>query len=467
MWMDDAAHAGQLAYVIYTSGSTGQPKGVLIEHRNTMAMLQWAREAYSDAELRSVLASTSLNFDLSVYELMLPLCFGFRCVVVRNALSLSEHAVDVSLINTVPSAMKALLDAAAVPASVRVINLAGEALTAQQVNQLLAQLEGVAVCNLYGPSEDTTYSTYARFTERLTTVPSIGRVIANSQSYVLGSGGELLPVGAVGELYLGGAGLARGYLNRPELTAERFVANPYYVAGSPNSSERLYRTGDLVRYRADGALEFIGRIDDQVKVRGFRIELGEIEHRLNDHIGVQSSLVMAYKNAVGEQQLVAYVQGPLTDETSWGAELQAWLRQTLPEHMVPAVLIEVQEWPLNANGKVDRKALPAVTVQASGGYQAPAGATEQLLAGIWSEVLGIPLAHISATASFFELGGHSLYLLKLTNAVAVEFQAELSLRELYDTPSLAALSELIDRKRAQQYLAAAKANTAVISSGTL
>ncbi|RZM81335.1 hypothetical protein C3B51_09160 [Pseudoalteromonas rubra] len=467
--------AQSLAYLIYTSGSTGKPKGVMIEHGNTVAMLQWAKQAYSDVELDKVLASTSLNFDLSIYELFLPLCFGYQSVIVQNAMALAEQQLDISMINTVPSAMKALLEVGAVPSGVKVINLAGEPLTAQQVNQILEACPGVAVCNLYGPSEDTTYSTAARFTTALNQVPDIGRVIANSQAYVLGSAQELLPTGSVGELYLGGAGVARGYLNRPELTAERFIDNPYYEATGVNNSKRLYRTGDLVRYREDGRLEFIGRIDDQVKIRGFRIELGEIEHRLNAHPDVVTSLVMAREHSDGGHYLVAYLQPCLTCETNDETRQQAWLVDVknalegdLPAHMIPGQFVLIEEWPLTPNGKIDKKALPAPQGMLAGQeYIAPQSETEHALVAIWAELLDLNSEQISTSANFFELGGHSLYLIKLAGAIKTQFEIELTLREIFDAAELAVLSQVIESKLAQKYLEDKKANESVMMSGTL
>ncbi|MDP4985826.1 non-ribosomal peptide synthetase, partial [Pseudoalteromonas tunicata] len=465
-----------LAYLIYTSGSTGNPKGVMIEHRNTVAMLQWAKQAYCDLELDRVLASTSLNFDLSVYELFLPLCFGYQSVIVKNALALTEQKLHISMINTVPSAMKALLEVNAIPRGVKVINLAGEPLTAQLVNQILEALPGVAVCNLYGPSEDTTYSTYARFNEPLTSVPDIGRLISNSQGYILGGAQELLPLGSVGELYIGGAGLARGYLNRPDLTIERFIDNPYFEPNTVNSSPRIYRTGDLVRYREDGRIEFIGRIDHQVKIRGFRIELGEIEHRLNSLQDIVTSQVIPCTQTDGTQYLVAYIEPCLTCETIWSEERQQdWLADVkaalvvvLPSYMVPSLFVIMNKWPLTPNGKIDKKALPAPTVLSAGQqYVAPETEIEQTLALIWSSLLGLEAEQISATANFFELGGHSLYLIKLSGNIKATFDIELSLREIFEAPELALLSQVIESKKAQKYLITKKANESVIMSGTL
>ena len=268
--------AGNLAYVIYTSGSTGTPKGVAIEHRNTVAFLDWARTVFGPQQLAGVLASTSICFDLSVFELFVPLSWGGKIILAQNVLQLPAlpASKDVTLINTVPSAMAELLRVGGVPASVRTVNLAGEPLQTPLVKQIYEQGKIEQVFDLYGPSEDTTYSTFAL---RSRSGPAtIGRPIANTQIYILDAHLQPVPLGVPGEVYIGGAGLARGYLKRPDLTAEKFIPNPF----SPEPGARLYETGDLARYRPDGNIEFLGRFDNQVKIRGFRIELGEIEAAL-------------------------------------------------------------------------------------------------------------------------------------------------------------------------------------------
>ncbi|NQZ09724.1 MAG: amino acid adenylation domain-containing protein, partial [Algicola sp.] len=267
--MDTGLTSSHLAYVIYTSGSTGKPKGVLIEHANAVAMLSWGLEAYSKQELAVMLASTSLNFDLSIYELFLPLCAGTSLRVVKNVLDLvsSEHVADVTLINTVPSAMDALLKASAIPDNVQVINLAGEALQNTLVNGILDSRGDIAVCNLYGPSEDTTYSTFSRFVEKRQDAPHIGRVLPNSVGLILDEDQQLVPFGVPGELYLGGDGVSRGYLNRPELTRQQYVENLCFDEARGERFNRLYRTGDIVRYLPGGDIAYLGRADHQVKIR--------------------------------------------------------------------------------------------------------------------------------------------------------------------------------------------------------
>ncbi|NEQ47685.1 MAG: amino acid adenylation domain-containing protein [Leptolyngbya sp. SIOISBB] len=322
--------ANHLAYVIYTSGSTGKPKGVAIEHHSPVALCSWAQTVFSPEQLSGVLAGTSLCFDLSIFELFVPLSGGGTVILAENVLQLPElpAASKVTLVNTVPSAIAALLRTDGIPNSVTTINLAGEPLQPTLVQQLYQLPHIQHVYNLYGPSEDTTYSTYARMDAQAEIAP-IGRPIANTQAHVLDAYQQPVPIGVPGELYLGGAGVARGYLNRPDLTAERFIPNPFTVGaygGTPKAESSphhpnlalgaepdaptgqiLYKTGDRVRTRPDGTIEFLGRLDNQVKIRGFRIELGEIETALLSHPDIDQAVVNPWTDENGTQRLVAYV----------------------------------------------------------------------------------------------------------------------------------------------------------------
>jgi amino acid adenylation domain-containing protein len=427
-----------LGYVIYTSGSTGRPKGVAIEQRSTVALLQWAQQVFRREDLAAVLASTSICFDLSVFEMFLPLSVGGAVIVAQDALQLANadwmahSGVELSLINTVPSAMAELVRLGCLPASVRVVNLAGEPLSQTLVEQLYEQSGIERVYDLYGPTEDTTYSTYAL--RGVKEAATIGRPIANTQVYLLDSWLEPVPVGVAGELYLGGAGLARGYLKRPELTAERFIPNPYGPRGA-----RLYRTGDLARYQRDGKLQYLGRRDQQVKLRGYRIELGEIEAVLRQHPFVGEVAVTLH-----ERRLIAYV---VRSAEAKGAKLTTALREfvssKLPEYMVPAFFVELDVLPLTSNGKIDRKALPApeVGVHFAKDHVAPRDNVEAQMANLWAKILHVNV--VGVTDNFFELGGDSLLAARLFAQIHNRFGKNLPLSTLFTAPTIEQLTKTL------------------------
>jgi amino acid adenylation domain-containing protein len=463
-----------LAYVIYTSGSTGKPKGVQICHFNTVTFLEWACTVFDSTELERVLASTSLTFDLSVFEIFAPLSVGGECVVAKDALELLENKFKVSLINTVPSAIKMLIEQQAVPDEVRVVNLAGEALPMQVVNDLISAGKCNKVFNLYGPSEDTTYSTCFMFDHTISETPNIGTPIAGTQAYVLTPEGTLAMAGAVGELHLAGLGLARGYLNRPDLTAERFIPNPF----SGYEGGRLYRTGDLVRYRTDGVLEYVGRTDDQVKIRGFRIEPGEIQKQLERLNEVQTAVVLVRERTSSEKYLAAYVErkrslsasgsAPEVADEIWANMLQNSLKACLPEYMVPTIAV-VNEMPLTQHGKIDKKALLALDAKFNlqGEYIAPATATEVAVADLWADLLSIDRRKIGANTSLFDFGGHSLLLVKLANALRTKLGVKLSLRILFEARDLKGLSAMIDAEAAVQRMEEKMDCSVIMSEGYL
>jgi amino acid adenylation domain-containing protein len=354
-----------LAYVIYTSGSTGLPKGVAIEHHSPVTLVQWASGVYGAEEMAGVLASTSICFDLSIYEIFVTLANGGTLYLVANALALVNvpERDSITLINTVPSAIEELVRLGAIPRSVRTINAAGELLPQPLVDAVYESTSADKVYDLYGPSEDTTYSTWA-LRER-GGHPTIGRPISNTQAYVLDRHNQLQPCGIAGELCIAGDGLARGYLNRPELTAEKFVDNPF------QPGTRMYRTGDLARWLDDGTLQWLARIDSQVKIRGFRIEMGEIEARLNEHAAIQDCAVIAQERDTGKQLVAFYRAKESTDEGVVELpyeELRAHLARTLPDSMLPAAFVSLAAIPLTLNGKTDRRALAQIDVtMASGG----------------------------------------------------------------------------------------------------
>jgi amino acid adenylation domain-containing protein len=428
-----------LAYLLFTSGSTGTPKGVAIEHRNTSALLHWAGEAYARHELSGVLASTSICFDLSVFEIFAPLCTGGAVILAENVLHLATlPAADrVTLVNTVPSALAELLVSGAVPPGVRVINVAGEPLTAHLVEAAFEATSVDRVHNLYGPTEDTTYSTGATIRRGEAWTPTIGRPLPNHRAYVLDAGRQPVPVGVTGELYLGGDGVARGYWNRPELTSERFLPSPFV------DGDRLYRTGDLARYRHGGEIEFLGRCDQQVKVRGFRIEPGEIEAALMDVAGVAEAVVVCEGEPGVAPRLLAFVvsaNATLLD----GAALRRELAYTLPPHMLPSNVTVIENMPLTPNGKVDRRALVARTAQpiAGGAPLRPRTELERTIARIWRDIL--ELEDVGVTDSFFDLGGHSLLMLRAHTRLR-GLLGELPLLDLFRYPTIESLARHLSR----------------------
>ena len=436
-----------LAYILYTSGSTGRPKGVAIEHRNVVNFLYWVKNQFTANEYEGILASTSICFDLSVFEIFGPLSWGGTVVLVKNALHLQGLPTTdrITLINTVPSAISALLQAHAIPSSVQVINLAGEPLTTSLVTSLYEKTRVSKVYDLYGPSEATTYATGAL---RHPDAPStIGRPLLNTQTFVLDSNQHPLPVLIPGELFIGGDGLARGYWQQPSLTAEKFVPDNI----GPDLGDRLYRTGDRVRQRPNGELEFLGRIDHQVKIRGHRIELGEIREVLNQHEQVQESIVIVRFDVGTDPEFVAYVVGtPKVEHTGTCTlrrkELQAFLGTQLPSFMIPGIFVFLEALPLTPNGKIDRKALPVPTEIPStetSPFVAPRTRVESLLAEMWAHILRIE--QVGTTDNFFHLGGHSLLAMQIVARVRTLLNVELPLQTLFDTPTIGAVADVISQ----------------------
>jgi amino acid adenylation domain-containing protein/thioester reductase-like protein len=426
------------AYVIYTSGSTGRPKGTAIEHRNTVELLYWASDIFEKEDIAGVLASTSICFDLSIFELYLPLSSGGIVILAENILELPRivEARRVRLINAVPSAMRELLRMGGLPQGVRWVNLAGEAVSRALVAEIYERAQVQQVMNLYGPTEDTTYSTYALLVRGEPGDVPIGRGISNTLVYVLDEGLRPAPVGVGGELYIAGAGLARGYLRRGALTAERFVADPY---GGPG--KRMYRTGDLARWRVDGNLEFLGRTDHQVKIRGFRVELGEIEAALREHAAVRDAVVVAREDRPGDKRLVGYVlaaAGHSIDPVG----LRSHLRKKLPDYMAPATVMALPSWPLTPNGKLDRKALPEPESVSMAAWRAPRSPEEEILCVLFAEVLG--LERVGLDDNFFELGGDSLVLMRLVGR-AHKAGVMISPRNVFQHQTVEALANVMER----------------------
>jgi amino acid adenylation domain-containing protein len=423
------ALAGNLSHVIFTSGSTGRPKGVMMRHSGAVALLHWMRGAIPDEDRRAVLGSTSINFDVSVAEIFGTLCWGGTLVLVENALELPRVSAPVRCACMVPAAAAELLRSGGLPASLRTLNMAGEPLTPELARGLYALGTIERVANVYGPTEDTSYSTCS-VVERGAECVRIGRPLPGGRAYVLDGGCRPLPPGPAGELYLAGEGVARGYAARPGLTAERFVPDPFGPAGS-----RMYRTMDRARWTRDGELEYLGRTDFQVKVRGYRIEPGEIEAALRAHPAVAGAVVVAREDAPGERRIVAYVTGEVDADL-----LRTHLRGTLPEYMVPSAFVALDRLPLTPNGKVDRGALPPPGGAAAGDGRRlePETETEARVAAIWRELLRVPA--VGVEDSFFDLGGHSLLLARLQSRLARELGSGLSVVDLFQSPTVRAIA---------------------------
>ncbi|MBT2774460.1 amino acid adenylation domain-containing protein, partial [Halomonas sp. ISL-60] len=436
-----ALHGENLAYVIYTSGSTGRPKGAANHHKALINRLQWMQQVYGLTSDDAVLQKTPFSFDVSVWEFFWPLMQGARLVMAPPGAH-REPAQLVELIRThkittlhfVPSMMQAFLAHGEVEACTSLTRLvcSGEALPAELQNQIFARLPHTALYNLYGPTEAAIDVTHWTCQADGRNQVAIGQPISGIRTYVLDGDLNLAPPGVAGELYLGGVGLARGYLHRPDLTAERFSADPF-VPG-----ERLYRTGDLVRWRDDGQLEYLGRLDHQVKIRGLRIELGEIESELLSQPEIREAVVVAQEGPMGAR-LLAYVVSHADVELDTSA-LREQLGQQLPDYMVPGVVVELDALPLNANGKVDRKALPVPDLTGSSQYDPPQGEVEEALAEIWSEMLGVE--RVGRLDNFFELGGHSLLALKVLEQMRHRGLTA-QVRTLFQHPELTAFAQAL------------------------
>ncbi|HLO85983.1 MAG TPA: amino acid adenylation domain-containing protein [Nostocaceae cyanobacterium] len=439
---DSTLTPSNVAYVIYTSGSTGKPKGVVIEHRNTVAFLTWAQNVFTPQQLAGVFASTSLCFDLSVFELFLPLSVGGKVIIGENALSLPDlpAAQEVTLINTVPSALTELVRINGIPSSVSTVNSCGEALPIQLVQNLYQQPTIKQVVNLYGPSEDTVYSTFDVCSHQQ--LVTIGRPITNTQVYILDHHLQPVPIGVAGEIYIGGAGLARGYFQRQELTAQKFIPHPF----GNQLSNRLYRTGDLACYLPDGKIKFLGRIDHQVKIRGFRIELGEIEASLTKHPQIEEVVVMSQEVNVNDQQLVAYVVAK-GDKSLTNTELRLFLREQLPDYMIPTHFVQLAVIPRTPNGKINRHALPKPEnnfPQLAENYLPPRNRIELQLTQIWSEVLNI--TSVGIRDNFFDLGGHSLLAVALMARIQENFGQTLPLATLFQGATIEQQALLLNQQ---------------------
>ncbi|MEU0785825.1 amino acid adenylation domain-containing protein, partial [Streptomyces sp. NPDC006173] len=432
------------AYIIYTSGSTGRPKGVVVTHTNVANLIAWARDEFGEQRLAHVLFSTSLNFDVSVFEMFGPLLTGGRIEVLRDPLALGDRNADNRssvLVSGVPSALSRIVSQGGVRATAETVVFCGEALTAQAAAEVKDELRAGRVYNVYGPTEATVYATVWSTDAPITEAPSIGRPLRNTQTYILDGNLQPVPAGVAGELYIAGAGLARGYFGRPDLTAERFVADPFGPAGS-----RMYRTGDLARWSGEGLLQFVGRVDDQVKIRGYRIELGEIETVLSRFPGLAQVSVIAREDQPGDKRLVAYVVAQAGNDALDTEALRAHAAGLLPEYMVPTAFMVLDQLPLTTNGKLNRRALPAPVFEADAAGRGPRNPREEILCGLFAEILGVPTVGIDD--NFFELGGHSLLAVQLISRIRDVLGDGLAIRALFAAPTVATLTEELGRSSA-------------------
>jgi len=437
------AKAENLAYVLYTSGSTGKPKGVQIEHRNLVNFLASMQQKPGFSSQDVLLAVTTLSFDIAGLELYLPLVTGAKVVIASREQSSDGqqllqllHDSQATVMQATPATWRLLIESGWSGDGQLKVLCGGEALTRELAEQLMPRC--AELWNMYGPTETTIWSSLYRVQDLNWVWAPIGRPIANTQMYVLDKTEQPMPIGVPGELYIGGDGLARGYWKRPELTAEKFVADPF----RKQAGARLYRTGDLTRYLADGNLQYLSRIDNQVKVRGFRIELGEVESVLVQHSQVRQAVVTVREDLPGDKRLVAYLilaEGCVPDQ----ADLRSFLRETLPDYMLPSRFVTLEALPLTPNGKVDRKALPAPPSDEQSEVEAiaPRDEFESGLVTIFENVL--VRKPVGVNDDFFELGGHSLLATQVISRIRESFRVSIPLRALFETPTVAALARRI------------------------
>jgi amino acid adenylation domain-containing protein len=457
------ASAENAAYVMYTSGSTGKAKGAVIAHRALSNQLLWIQSVFGLTSSDRVLQKASFSFDVSVEEILATLVGGAQLILAKPGGQVDvEYLLElirekgITFVDLTPSLLHAFLENSQIESctSLRWVLSGGESLTFELQEMFFQKKLSAELVNSYGPTETTVQSSYwwCLGGEEVGTGVPLGYPVSNTQLYVSDELGQVVPIGVAGELCIAGAGLARGYLNRPDLTAERFVPNPFAVIGG-SGGQRLYRTGDQVRRRSDGTLEYLGRLDQQVKIRGFRVELGEIEAALQEHEAVRQAVVVAREDHPGDKRLVAYVvpswksvegdngsgkAGPRTSEMS------EYLRAKLPEYMVPSAYVQLEALPLNHNGKIDRKSLPQPdTNTPQDDYVGPRNPTEETLCGLWQEVLR--REPVGIHDNFFKIGGHSLRAAQVVARMRESFKVDIPLRRMFEAPTIAQLAEVIDQ----------------------
>jgi amino acid adenylation domain-containing protein len=430
------AQPGNMAYVIYTSGSTGRPKGIIIEHRQVVVLLHWVRDTFPPAELAGMLAGTSICFDVSIFEMFGPLSWGGCVHLIGNALEmpLFRGDADIKLAGSVPSAMAELAAAGGLPMFATTINLAGEPVPAGLADLIYRHSGAQRITNLYGPSEDTTFSSMALLKAESKQLPSIGRPVANTRFYVLDDDFRPVPLGAVGQVYIAGDGISRGYLGRPDMTAERFLPDPL----SSGIGARMYRTGDLARLLMNGEFFYLGRVDHQVKIRGFRVELGEIEAVLREQNGVAHAVAVGRSE---DPQLTAYLVPDRGMELNV-TDIETAVRRKLPSYMVPSAFIILESLPVLPNGKVDRSALPAPNTEPSEespSFVAPRSEMEAAICEVVRDALKLPRVGIH-DHFFSDLGAHSVSLIHVAARLRDGLSLPISVIELFQFPSVATLA---------------------------
>jgi amino acid adenylation domain-containing protein len=444
-----------LAYVIYTSGSSGEPKGVMVEHRQIVNLLRAITQRYSLSSKDRVLQFVSPSFDVAIQEVFAPLIAG-ASVVFRGDDWISspsafwgQCAQQQITVAHLPASFWQQLNAQQeleAPVTLRVLAIGGESIGPQALSAWFERRIRPTLLNEYGPTETTVTATVHEFQASSDRPTCIGRPITNVRFYILDTLGQPVPIGVAGEIYIGGAGVARGYLDRPAETAERYVTDPLH----PVAGARMYRTGDRARWRSDGTIEFLGRTDEQVKLRGFRIELGEVEARLRSCAGVGQALVMVREDTPGDRRLVAYVAGRRGQAGSSAVELREQLSRHVPDFMIPAAFVRLEELPLTLNGKVDRTALlaPCADAYATRGFEEPLGDQERTLARLWQDLLSIE--RVGRQDHFFDLGGHSLLAVRLVERIRQQLNVELSFTDVFAHPTLSDLARELATRLPQQ-----------------
>ena len=455
----DNLTSNNLAYVIYTSGTTGNPKGVMIQHHSVLNRIYWMNENYQLNINDKILQKTPYTFDVSVWEFFWPTLYGATLIFAKpnkhkdvSYLAKIISQKGITILHFIPSMINVFAHQLAIKnyklKTLKHIVSSGEALTLKEVTNIYKSLPNVAVHNLYGPTETTVDVLFYNCTKGISNNIPIGKPISNSKAYVLSECLSLLPIGAIGELYIGGVGLARGYLNNPELTKERFIPNPFATRQDKqqNKNSRLYKTGDLVRWLPSGELEYIGRNDFQVKIRGFRIELGEIESAMSKYKGIKQAVVLAKENKESNNKyLVAYYTSETKDKLD-DDNISFYLATKLPDYMIPTVIAHIDKLPLTINGKLDRKALPDLTLGSSNTYVAPRNELEIKLRDIFASVLGLEPETVGINDDFFKLGGNSIMAIKLVNDINNNTPLISSIADIFNYKNIKNLTQNIENE---------------------